>query len=86
MLSVLVSHAKREAPRLFINMRQDLTEGVSVLHSSMKPQLTKIVAYGQAVLEQFKQNLGAYQDVSPEWRDRLRSAVGALPSLPATEA
>lgn len=81
MLDTLARYAKEHAPSLFVSMRQELTEGVSVLQTSMKPQLSTIVGYGEGILGQFRQNMGCHQVVTPELREKLRDAVDCLPPL-----
>jgi GTPase SAR1 family protein len=85
MLDTLARYAEQHAPSLFINMRQELTEGVTVLQTSMKPQLSKIVGYGEGILDHFRQNMGGHQIVTPELREKLRDAVDCLPSLTHSE-
>ena len=81
MLDTLARYAEQHAPSLFINMRQELTEGVTVLQTSMKPQLSKIVGYGEGILDHFRQNMGGHQIVTPELREKLRAALDCLPPL-----
>ena len=81
MLDTLARYAEQHAPSLFINMRQELTEGVTVLQTSMQPQLSKIVGYGEGILDHFQQNMGGHQIVTPELREKLRAALDCLPPL-----
>jgi hypothetical protein len=81
MLDALIRHARKEAPSLFVGMRRDLGEGVSVLQGGMTPQLSRIVAHGEAVLDRMRQNLGAHEVVRPEQRGALEAALSALPRL-----
>jgi hypothetical protein len=80
-LDILIQHAKQHAPSLFINMRQELTEGVSVLQGSMKPQFSKIVSYGGNILSQFRENMANYKIVTPEQREKFRAVLKLLPQL-----
>jgi hypothetical protein len=61
-------------------MRQELTEGVTVLQASMKPQLSKIVGYGEGILDHFRQNMSGHQVVTPELRGQLQGAITSLPA------
>ena len=54
MLDILATHAQRHAPGLFVNIRQELAEGVTVLRGSMVPQLARIVDNGERILGQFR--------------------------------
>jgi hypothetical protein len=85
MLDILARYAEKHAPSLFINMRQELTDGVTVLQGSMKPQLSKIVGYGEGILDHFRQNMGGHQIATPELREKIQGALNSLPpavSLP----
>jgi hypothetical protein len=81
LLDILIQHAKQHAPNLFINMRQELTEGVDVLQGSMKPQLSKIVGYGGTILGLFRQNMANHQIVTPEQREHFQTVLKHLPQL-----
>src|SRR5262249_54282925 len=74
MLEIVVHHAKQHAPKLFINIRQELTEGVAALQGSIKPQHAKLVRYGACVLHQFQHNMISHQIVAPEQIGKLRIA------------
>jgi hypothetical protein len=80
-LDVLTQHAGRHAPALFINMRQDLVEGVTELQASMKPQLSRIVGYGEAILNQFQHNMTTHQVVTPAQRRGLEIVLSHLPQF-----
>ena len=86
MLDTLARYAERHAPSLFINMRQELIEGVTVLQTSMKPQLSKIVGYGEGILDHFRQNMGGHEIVTPELREKLRAALDCLPQIKQSTA
>lgn len=79
MLEAIVQHAKQHAPKLFINIRQELTEGVAVLQGSIKPQHSMIVDYGASILDQFQLNMTTHQIVTPEQRGKLEIAFDHLP-------
>lgn len=79
MLDILTGYARQHAPDLFINMRQELSEGVATLSGSMKPQLARLVAYGDGVLDRFRENMESRPEISPETRDRIRAALAQLP-------
>ncbi len=81
MLHILVQHASQYAPRLFINMRQDLVEGVTALKSSMKRQLSKIITYGESVLDHYERNVLSHQFVAPTQRPVLEAVLSALPQF-----
>jgi hypothetical protein len=81
MLEILVEHAKRHASDLFIEMRRGLNEGVVELQASMAPQLSKMVKYGTAVLDQFGQNVTSHQIVTPEERAWLQRLLDHLPAM-----
>ena len=80
-LDILTQHAKQHAPALFINMRQELTEGVDVLQGSIKPQLFKIVNYGETILGRFLENVANHKIVTPEQREKYRAVLYQLPPL-----
>lgn len=79
MLEKIVLHAKQHAPKLFINIRQELMEGVGLLQASMPPQHTKIIDYGASVLDQFEHNTTADQALTPEQRGILQTIFNHLP-------
>lgn len=79
MLDVIVRHAAEHAPALFINMRQDLDEGVAVLRGSMTPQLTKMVGYGRDIMDRFRQNFSSPHVLTPQNKDGMQHALDALP-------
>ena len=81
MLGILVEHAKRHASALFTEMRRGLNEGVVELQASMTPQLSKMVKYGTAVLDQFGQNVTSHQIVTPEERAWLQRLLDHLPAM-----
>jgi hypothetical protein len=85
MLDTVVQHAKKHAPKLFINIRQELTEGVAVLQTSMKPQHFKIVDYGASILDQFQRNMTTHQILTPEQRGKLQIASSHLPQPVMTQ-
>jgi hypothetical protein len=78
-LEIITRHAKQHAPALFITMRQELAEGVDILQASMKPQLSRIVEYGEGILKAFQQNVASNQVVTPEQSDNLQAALNCLP-------
>ena len=78
-LDVLIKHAARQAPTLFITIRQELSEGVATLKASMKPQLSRIVGNGERIVDQFQQNMTNHQVLTPEQRDNLQSTLNNLP-------
>lgn len=82
-LSVLCSHAELKAPGLYVGIRQDLAEGVTVLRAALKPQLDQIVVQGEKVLSQFRYNIRAYEVVTPALRERARIALEQFPSIPS---
>jgi hypothetical protein len=77
-LNIIVCHAKQHAPKLFINIRQELAEGVDVLESSIKPQLFNIVSYGTGVLERLKQNTASHQFITSGLENEYRTAWNQL--------
>lgn len=79
MLETIVHHAKQHAPKLFINIRQELMEGVSILQASMPPQHTKIIDYGASILDQFEHNMTAHQVLTPEQKGLLQTVFSHLP-------
>jgi hypothetical protein len=79
MLEAIVQHAKQHAPKLFINIRQELTEGVAVLQTSIKPQHSRIVDYGASILDHFQRNMTTHRIVTPEQRGKLQIASSHLP-------
>jgi hypothetical protein len=81
LLDVLVRQARQQAPHLFINMRQELSEGVATLKASMKPQLARIVENGERIVNQFQQNMTNHQVLNPEQRESLQAALNDLPQL-----
>jgi hypothetical protein len=80
LLDVLVKQAQKQAPQLFISMRQELSEGVATLKGSMKPQLARIVENGERIVNQFQQNLTNHQVLNPERRESLQAALDDLPT------
>jgi len=81
MLDKLTEYAIQHGPSLFINMRQELAEGVSFLQGSMKPQLAKLITYGKGVLQRFGQNTGNIEVVTPEVKGRIEAALTQLPEF-----
>jgi hypothetical protein len=81
MLDKLTEYAIQHGPSLFINMRQELAEGVSFLQGSMKPQLAKLITYGEGVLQRFGQNTGNIEIVTPEVKGRIEAALTQLPEF-----
>jgi hypothetical protein len=81
MLDTLTHYAEQHAPSLFINMRQELAEGVTVLGGSMKPQLSRLIAYGEGMVERFGQNMGSLEVVTPELKGRIEEALEYLPDF-----
>jgi hypothetical protein len=81
MLQILSEHARQHAPALFIEMRRGLSEGVAQLQASMRPQLSRIVQYGIAVLDQFSENVAGHSIASPGQRKRLSDTLALLPGL-----
>jgi len=81
MLDTLTEYASQHGPTLFINMRQELAEGVTVLQGSMKPQLTKLISYGEGMLQRFGQNLIGLEAVTPELKGQIEVALEHLPTM-----
>jgi len=81
MLSALERYARERAPSLFINMRKELAEGVSVLQGSMKPQLAKLIAYGEGMLERFGQNTGHIEPPTADVKSRIEAALEQFPAF-----
>lgn len=81
MLDVLTRYAARDAPKLFLDMRLELSEGVAELQVSMKPQLSEIVGYGGDILKRFQQNLVGPQLIPPEHKRHLQDIVNSLPQI-----
>jgi len=81
MLDKLTQYAVQHGPSLFINMRQELAEGVSFLQGSMKPQLAKLITYGEGVLQRFGQNTGNIEVVTPEVKGRIEEALTHFPEF-----
>jgi hypothetical protein len=81
MLEHLVQRARQHAGTLFVNMSQDLAEGVTALKSSMRPQLSRIVNYGSAILDQFEHNLSSQKAPTTVQFPVLEVALRALPQL-----
>jgi hypothetical protein len=79
MLDVLVQHARQHAPKLFINIRHELTEGGVVLQSSLKAQQAKLSEYGAGVLKRIQQSVSNHNIVTPEQRSRLEASLSQLP-------
>lgn len=81
MLDTLTTHAEEKGPTLFINMRQELAEGVTILQGSLKPQLSKLIAFGEGMLERFGQNLSGLEAVTPELKGQIEIALEHLPPM-----
>jgi Dynamin family len=81
MLAALERYARERAPSLFINMRKELAEGVSVLQGSMKPQLAKLIAYGEGMLQRFGQNTGSIEPPTAEVKGRIEAALTSYPKF-----
>jgi hypothetical protein len=81
MLDILIQHAREEAPKIFVTMRQDLVEGVTELRSSMTPLLARIVDYSSTILDQFEQNLSSQKIPTTVQFPVLEVALRALPQL-----
>jgi hypothetical protein len=81
MLVALERYARERAPSLFINMRKELAEGVTVLQGSMKPQLSKLIAYGEGMLERFGQNTGHIEPPTAEVKSRIEAALEKFPGF-----
>jgi len=81
MLVKLHQYASQQAPTLFINMRKELAEGVTVLQGSMKPQLSKLIAYGEGMLQRFGQNTGSIEPPTAEEKGRIESALEQFPDF-----
>lgn len=80
-LEVLSLHAGKHAPSLFISMRKELSEGVDILVSSLKPQITKLIEYGENILKRFAENMGNIQPPTAQERDLMIDALERLPKL-----
>lgn len=85
MLDIIVQHAKQHAPKLFTNLRQELTEGVAILQTSMKPQYSKLVSYGASILDQLHRNMTTHQILTPEQRGELQVAFSHMPQPVMTQ-
>lgn len=81
MVAALARYAKEHGPSLFINMRKELAEGVSVLQGSMKPQLAKLIAYGEGVLLRFGQNTGNIEPPTAEVKGCIEEALNSFPDF-----
>jgi len=81
MLDTLIEYATKHGPSLFINMRQELADGVTVLQGSMKPQLSKLIAYGEGMLQRFGQNTGNIEPPTAEDKDRIEEALKSYPEF-----
>jgi len=82
MLQKLTQYASQHGPSLFINMRQELAEGVTVLQGAMKPQLAKLIAYGEGMLQRFGLNTGNLEVVTPEVKGQIEQALIRFPHSP----
>lgn len=80
MLDVLQQHARQHAPVLFVGMRRDLADGVTILMNSIKPPISKLTTHGAGVVDRMKQNLVAQPEVTPETRPRFKDALDKLPA------
>jgi hypothetical protein len=81
MLNIVIEYATTHGPSLFINMRQELAEGVTLLQGSIKPQLSKLIAYGEGMVERFGQNTGNIQALPPERKGRIEHALTHVPDI-----
>ena len=81
MVAALERYAREHAPSLFINMRKELAEGVSVLQGSMKPQLAKLITNGEGVLQRFGQNTGNIEPPTAEVKGRIEEALSSSPEF-----
>lgn len=81
MLDKLTHYASQHGPTLFINMRQELAEGVTVLQGSMKPQLSKLITYGEGMLQRFGQNTGNIEPPTAEEKGRMEVALKNYPEF-----
>jgi hypothetical protein len=81
MLDTLTHYAAKHAPQLFITMRQELAEGVTVLQGSLKPQLSKLIAYGEGMLERFGQNTDHIEPPTAEAKRRMETALASFPEF-----
>jgi len=81
MLDKLTHYAAKHGPTLFINIRQELAEGVTVLQGSMMPQLSRLVTYGEGVLQRFSQNTGNIEPPTAEDKGRTEEALKTYPEF-----
>jgi hypothetical protein len=81
MLDTLTHYAEKHAPSLFINMRKELAEGVTVLQGLLKPQLSKLITYGEGMLERFGQNTGHIEPPTAEAKGRIEAALAQFPAF-----
>ena len=81
MLDTLTQYAAQHGPSLFINIRQELAEGVTVLQGSMKPQLSKLITYGESILQRFGQNTGTTEESTLEDKGRIEEALKSYPEF-----
>ncbi|MBU6303598.1 MAG: dynamin family protein [Verrucomicrobia bacterium] len=79
MLEILGRHAREQGPPLFVNLRQELSDGVGVLLESMVPQTEHIVRFGEGILNRFRQNLEIGPSVDPESVSRFQRSLNSLP-------
>ena len=86
MLDILMRHAKAKAPTLFVSMRKDLADGVTVLRAQLTRDLSKFVANGKRILAQFRHNVGTEVVATSGWAERLKTALQQLPDAPALES
>lgn len=81
MLAKLTRCASEHGPSLFTHIRQDLTGGVALLQTSMKPQLATLVAYGDGVLQRFGQNTGNIEPPSAEDKTHIEESLKSFPEF-----
>jgi len=84
MLDTLEHCTGQHAPSLFINMRMELAEGVTVLQGSMKPQLSGLIAYGEGMLKRFGQNTRGIEPPTAEVKGLIEGALVQSPAFPAS--
>jgi hypothetical protein len=86
MLDILMHYARANASTLFVSMRKDLAEGMNVLRSQLKRDLSTVVAHGERILAQFRHNLGTEDVVPPNQAEHWMTALQQLPEVPVLEA
>lgn len=81
MLAKLVKYASQHGPMLFNSIRQELSEGVALLQTSMKPQLSKLIDFGDGILLRFGQNTGNIEPPSAEDKNHIEESLKTYPEF-----